>query len=199
MDKSSVIAAKCYFFPLIEQNEVIGVLAIAVHLENKCKLTDIVALLSQTAGQMTEAIEQIALGFSELNHMNIDLLNKTNEATTKAKDTDKVVNMVQTFSSRTNLLGLNASIEASRTGEAGRGFAVVAKEIQKLALSSKESMNQINAIIHDISEDVRSIDTGLDQISIVSKTQADELQEISSTMKTINEIIEQLNDLLQKL
>ena len=199
MDKSSAIAAKCYFFPLFEEGNIIGILTIAIHLENKCKLSDIVDLLSQTTSQMTDAINHISLGIADLNHMNHELLCKTNAAASKAQDTDKIVNIVQNISSKTNLLGLNASIEASRTGEAGRGFAVVAKEIQKLALSSKASINQINTIIKEISEDVHSIDSGLVQINTVSNTESNELKEIASIMQTINQITGELNELLQKL
>ena len=199
MEKSSAIAAKCYFFPLFDQGEVIGTLTIAVHLENKYQLNEIVELLSQTTQEMTKSIKQITSGIDELNNMNNELLNKTSAAAEKTNDTDKIVSIIQNISKKTNLLGLNASIEASRSGKAGDSFAVVAREIQKLSVSSKESINQIDTIIKEIYEEVHGIDDGLGQINMVSQEQSEALKEITRTMNQINEITEKINELMKKM
>ena len=60
------------------------------------------------------------------------------------------VNIINDISEQTNLLSLNASIEAARAGDAGKGFAVVASEIRKLADESKEATKKVESIVEEI-------------------------------------------------
>ncbi len=189
---------KCYTFPLIENGEAEGLLAIVVNLENQRKLTEIIKELTESIGQISEGIKSVNLGVQDLALMNTDLLSKTNETTNKAKDTDEIINIIQGISSQTNLLGLNASIEAARAGEYGKGFSVVAQEIRKLSITSKESIEKIANIIKEISGGINDIDVGLDKINGVSQNQSAALQEVSASLDEINLNFETLNDLLKK-
>lgn len=143
--------------------------------------------------------QSVTTGVTSLSTMNQDLLRKTNETTLKAKDTDAIVNIIQGISSKTNLLGLNASIEAARSGEAGRGFGVVAKEIQNLSITSKDSIIKIDNIIKYISTNIQEIDSGLENINEVSEQQAESVQQLTSTMKEMKSIINKLHALAEKL
>ena len=199
MEQSNANASKCYFFPLCEGEEVIGTLAVAVLLDHRYELDQIVATLEKEVSNLSNVVETVTSGVTSLLSMNEELLHKTNEATHKAKDSDEIVNMIQGISSKTNLLGLNASIEAARSGEAGRGFGVVAKEIQKLAITSKNSISKIDDIIKDISVNIQDIDSGLEHINGVSQQQAESVQALTSTMDEVKKIIEKLHELSTKL
>lgn len=201
MEKSSANIAKCYFFPILDNDgiEAVGVLAIAIRLDNRFELNQIVGTLEKASLDLSEVVDNVSTGVNDMLSMNQELLHKTNEMTHKAKDTDAIVGIIQGISNKTNLLGLNASIEAARTGEAGRGFGVVAKEIQKLSVTSKESITKIDGIIKDISTNITEIDTGLDKINGVSEKQAEVVKTLTSTMEEVKGIIEKLHELAEKL
>ena len=63
---------------------------------------------------------------------------------------DAIANLVHSFANQTNMLALNAAVEAVHAGQLGRGFAIIADEIRKLALQSRQSVDQINLLVRDI-------------------------------------------------
>ena len=82
-----------------------------------------------------------------------------------SEQTDRIGNissLVSDLANQTNMLAINAAVEAVRAGESGKGFAVVAKEIRKLADQSKESASKINALVADIQKAIRSTATVTD-------------------------------------
>lgn len=199
MEQSNAKVSKCYFFPVKDEDEVVGVLTVAVRLDHRYELDQILETLENAASNLSDVVSKVTTGVTSLSTMNQDLLHKTNETTLKAKDTDAIVNIIQGISSKTNLLGLNASIEAARSGEAGRGFSVVAKEIQNLSITSKDSITKIDNIIKDISTNIQEIDSGLESISEVSEQQADSVKILTSTMEEMKGIINKLHDLAEKI
>lgn len=184
-----------YTFPLLDANTAVGALCIVINIDNKKKLISIIERLTGSLGQVSDAIKSTASEVINLASMNNTLLEKTNEATARTKDTDKIINLIKEISSQTNLLGLNASIEAARAGETGRGFAVVAEEIRKLSVSTKDSINQIEQIINEISGSIVEIDSGLNNINGVSQNESAALEEISASLDNLNTTVDSLNDL----
>lgn len=117
----------------------------------------------------------------------------------KSSSINKIINVINDIANQTNLLSLNASIEASRAGEYGRGFAVVASEIRNLAEQSKSSVNDIKHIIDSILEDTTSVVETARNVENVLMLQESAVKNTTDSYKDINESVEKLVVFLQEI
>ena len=95
-------------------------------------------------------------------------------------------NFIKGVSSQTNLLGLNASIEAARAGDYGKGFNIVAQEIRKLSKSSNESLGKIEHVVKNISTSIEKINNKVSNMDGISYKQSSALQDVASSIEKLN-------------
>ncbi len=118
------------------------------------------------------------------------------ELSEHTKKINKIVDTINDIASQTNLLSLNASIEAARSGEAGRGFAVVADEIRSLADQSKEAANEIKNIIESVVK--RTRDTVV-TAKHADETVAEQSMVVDNTLKKFTDIKENVSNIANNL
>src|SRR5690606_9575669 len=97
----------------------------------------------QSVGQTIQSVSALARQLGETG-------DKVNDVATATADIRKVLDVIESIAEQTNLLALNAAIEAARAGEQGRGFAVVADEVRTLASRTRGSTDEIKAMIEQL-------------------------------------------------
>ena len=153
---------------------------------------DVNQSIDLSSKQMKE-IEQeasIAIQSGDTMKSSVDML------LSKAEEARQIINIILSISEQTDLLALNASIEAARVGEAGKGFAVVADEIRKLAEQSKESANEIAQLLGNITSDTGVILDNCDDMKVELNRQ---LAGINTTIKSFKEIVGEIENVIPKI
>lgn len=148
----------------------------------------------------TNKLEAYTTQLAALNNVMQGITQMVNELGTSSQQMNNIVNTISDISDETNLLSLNASIEAARAGDAGRGFAVVAEQIQKLAESSKDSAEEIGAIIADVQNRTSSMEQemqqGLTQLEMGNAIANETKSSFDEIVKSIHDVNSEINNIV---
>lgn len=110
-----------------------------------------------------------------------------------------MLQMINNIAKSTRILGLNAGIEAARSGEAGKGFSVVASEITKLANQSADSVNEINQVMDNLTQQVVEISKIVDDTYTISSEQGEAITSITEALDQLTLVSEKVSELSKKM
>ena len=166
-------------------------------------VTDKANVMVQTADNTITAVDEgktIVASINEKSAQTVQITNvlvgNINEVQKQTEQIKGIVDIINNIADQTNLLSLNASIEAARAGDAGRGFSVVAEEIRKLADQSNESGNQIRLIIEEISKTSTKTAVSMKEAEGMVVDQA---QALEKTVEVFMQIHKQVGDLVNDI
>jgi methyl-accepting chemotaxis protein len=165
---------------------------IALVSENTKEISQIANTTKQSVMDGTYCTEDLNKQTKATIDITTGIIAAIEKLATKTQEITKISNVISGITAQTNLLSLNASIEAARAGAFGRGFAVVADEIRHLAEQSKDSVNEIQKIISSIQEDTRSAVAIAKEAENVLGKQENVVKNTTDSYQNINQSVESL-------
>lgn len=162
-----------------------GVFTIGISLSNQETLSDAANVLSVTSEEISSTSEEIAGTASDLANIVGDLKVLGQTVVEELHKTDEILDFIKKVADNSNLLGLNAAIEAAHAAEHGRGFGIVAQEIRKMSVSSASSAKEITGILERIKKNIHQMDATLLECLAQSERQAAATEEITASMQQL--------------
>jgi|GEM_PF-1113877 len=167
------------------QGEVVGAIATGTATEKE-------SLIKETSGDLSFAVEQITAAVNDLvretekfSAINDELLEISRQTQEEVSSSNEILEYIKDIASETKVLGINASIEAARSGNHGLGFRVVATEIQNLSASSLKSVKKIEETLKNIQ---KTTDTFVAKVKDFNQLTHAQMAMTQETFATIEEL-----------
>ncbi|MBC1189554.1 methyl-accepting chemotaxis protein [Microcystis aeruginosa CS-558/01A06] len=160
--------------------------------ENAREAEEVARTSSITALKGGDSVERTVAGILQIRDTVSETARKVKRLAEASQEISKIVAVVSQIASRTNLLALNASIQAARAGEAGRGFAVVADEVRQLADRAAKSLKEIEQIVLQIQSETGSVmmamEEGIQQVIDVTERSEQAKKSLEDIIQVSNRI-----------
>lgn len=141
-----------------------------------------------SASEAVTALSQLSSSIGEINDV-------VHQLATDTSNIGEIIDVINTIADQTNLLALNAAIEAARAGEHGRGFAVVADEVRSLASKTQQSTQQIQSLIEKLNTAVKNAVRVMETSQETSENSETHVSAAIESLQTIAERVANITDL----
>ncbi len=193
------IPFRSYAVPITEGSRLVGCLMVARDITRAHALQDTSSALKSSLGEILDVISKMAESVQDHVATNVTISEKVAKTVDTTERTGEILKFIEAISSKTKLLGLNASIEAARAGEAGKGFAVVASEIQKMSISTNESVNKISSMLLELKSSNADVQTRIEASNSSFNEQAASIEEIVASLHELDAAVSQLEALAKNI
>ncbi|MCR5717015.1 MAG: PAS domain-containing protein [Lachnospiraceae bacterium] len=151
--------------------------------------------LTQALSEMAITVDQATKDMTSVAEQQDEIVKSTDIINQSVEASLKIIDIIQSIASQTNLLSLNASIEAARAGESGKGFAVVAGEVGRLAVTSKNTSEEIASTLNHMSETVNNMVAKTVGINENITSQGAAMQEINANIEELSAMSETIRSI----
>lgn len=185
-EKAYGVKLRAIMRPIFEDDGTFsGIVGNAINMDTAAKLHTAAQSIAAIAGQMTATAQELAAAAGQLAQDLVSVRAGSESVLAEIDKTGDILKFVSEVASSSNLLGLNAAIEAARVGEMGRGFGVVAEEVRKLATASSQSVKEITKALTTIRASVDALTEKCRTIDGNINDQANSVQEMAKASQAL--------------
>ncbi|MDC9725302.1 MAG: methyl-accepting chemotaxis protein [Gammaproteobacteria bacterium] len=167
--------------------------------QNASQSSDVAKQSVQLAAEGTDAVKNAITGMDTIREHIQETSKRIKRLGESSQEIGDIVELINDIAEQTNILSLNAAIQATMAGEAGRGFAVVADEVQRLAERSSNATKQIDALVRTIQSDTSEAISSMEQSTSGVVLGAQLSQDAGTALEQIEAVSHQLADLINNI
>lgn len=179
---TGTVPIKSVVSPIFDEDEMVGIFSASINMDMEQTIESTSETLTELVHQASGLVDEITKAADGLNTMMKSIQDEVIQVEENIRLGNSSISLIQGIAKKSGLLGLNAAIEASKSGDAGRGFSVVASEMRKLATQSTTISEQVILSLKEIEQSVEHVLKHIEDAKRIANTQCNE------TNKTKNKI-----------
>lgn len=184
-----------YITPVYDENKIVGCVTYVFSSEHSEQITSYSTALQDSLHNTATSLSNVCEGMFSLSDYIQDIHKISTDINHELSDVQKNIHDIEKNAKRSNILALNASIEAARVGSAGRGFTVVSEEMRKFAEESSKTAKSINDILSNMIDSLTKICTAIEKSSRITTEQTEYVERINNNFSEVTSLSSSLVEL----